>query len=445
MVFLELNQFYSKMGQEIVVSYLTANKALLAGVHSIFDFSFYVLLYTAIFVSFIFVIMSITAFFSKRRSAEYLFDESNAPFVTIQIPTFNELAALNCASKCLELDYPKGKYEIIIGDDSNNAAVSARIDAFAALHKDVIKVTRRGNNAGFKPGNLNYMLKFSKGEIISILDSDFLPDAEFLRTIVAPFQNDSNVGAVQVRWKFVNQNQNLITILGSVIGLTFHHLYLPFMRLFGKTSFLCGSAEAVRKDLIVGLGGWQDGALTEDIEFSMRLLSNGYGIVYRDDHECGCEVPFVAKDLYRQQMRWAFGVISAFLQHSVGIFFSKELSLKKKIGISLQGLGYFFSTLLVLMFITGTVSFFSNAPAPIDLSKFLLEMGRNIILTSGILITSFAALWKTRNRDLLLKALVSSFTYGLVVTYYVNLGIFKAVAGKKMAWFMLNKNGNNFK
>lgn len=443
MMLLEINQFYTKIGQETIIKYLQTNRVILSGVHTVFDSLFFMFLYVAIFISLVCVMMSIVAIFSKKKTEKYSFNPKAAPFVTVQIPTYNELAALNCASNCLKFDYPKNKYEIIIGDDSNNPEVSKKIDEFAQQHKEIVRVTRRGNNAGFKPGNLNYMLDYSKGELISILDSDFLPDEDFLKRLAAPFQNNKKIGAVQARWKFINQNQNAVTILGAVIGLAFHHVYLPFMQKIGGVSFLCGSAEAVRKDLVMSLGKWQSGSLTEDIEFSLRLLNKGYDITYLEDYECNCEVPYIAKDLYRQQMRWAFGVISAFLQHSTEIIFNHNLNLRKKISIHFQGMGYFFSMLLVLMFFTGAISFVSNAPAPINIEKFMIDMGKNVLLTSGILISSIVALLKTKNKDILLKAILSSFTYGIIVTYYVNVGIFKAMAGKQMVWFMLNKNGNN--
>ena len=120
------------------------------------------------------MVMSVYIMFAKTKKKEKMFIEHKAPFVTIQIPTFNELAAIRCAKKCLEFDYPKNKYEILIGDDSSNKEVSKKIDAFAAKY-DNVSVTRRGNNLGFKAGNLNNMLKISKGEILVLFDSDFIP------------------------------------------------------------------------------------------------------------------------------------------------------------------------------------------------------------------------------------------------------------------------------
>ena len=48
-----------------------------------------------------------------------------------KFPTYNEIAALNCAERCLQFDYPIDCLQLIIGDDSNDPDISQRIDAFA--------------------------------------------------------------------------------------------------------------------------------------------------------------------------------------------------------------------------------------------------------------------------------------------------------------------------
>jgi cellulose synthase/poly-beta-1,6-N-acetylglucosamine synthase-like glycosyltransferase len=86
-----------------------------------------------------------------RNKPETITDESLCPTVTVQIPTYNELAALNCAARCLDFDYPAEKLQIMIGDDSNQPEISAKIDAFVADNPRV-EISRRGDNIGFKPG-----------------------------------------------------------------------------------------------------------------------------------------------------------------------------------------------------------------------------------------------------------------------------------------------------
>ena len=441
MSWIDIYTSFTSMQSGIDNAIRTGTRPALDVLHLIFDKAFYILLFIAVFVSVSYLLISIYAMLFHRKKQESMeFNAEKAPFVTVQIPTFNELAAIRCAKACLEFDYPKDSYEVIIGDDSNKKEISQKLDAFASQHS-MVKITRRGSNIGYKAGNLNHMLKHSNGEVLVLFDSDFVPQADFLQRIVTPFMHDKQYAAVQARWKFSNPNQNLVSVLGSTIVSVFHHLTLPFIYR-KKVSFLCGSAEAVRKDVLLKLGGWKTGSLTEDIEYSLRLLKNGYKIEYLEDLECEGEVPYVPKDLYKQQMRWAYGVIGSFKEHSLDLIKSRNLSLAEKFYIFLDAEGYFIATLLLMLFLTGALSFITNAPSPIDIPKFAFELGRNILFTSGLILASIYALAKTKNAKKTFAMVASSFSYGLLVTYYVNVGIFKVLTNKPMKWFMLNKNSN---
>jgi hypothetical protein len=409
----------------------------------IFDNFFNFLLFITIIISLSYLLIAIYTLSTnkKKNKIKYKFEEKKAPFVTIQIPTYNELAAIQCAKKCLDMDYPKDKYEIIIGDDSKDKSISQKIDVFAKS-ENLIKVTRRGNNKGFKAGNLNHMLKFSKGDIIVLFDSDFTPKSDFLKRIVAPFIHDKNIPAVQARWNSINAKQNIISLLGSTIIAVCHKIILPYIYKRRNFGFLCGSAEAVRKSLLIKLGGWKTGSLTEDIEYSLRLLKNNHRVVYLENLECDGEVPYKPKDLYKQQMRWAYGVIMAFKEHGKDITFNKKLNVEDKIYAYLDLSGYMISMLLLGLTLTGLLSFITHTPEPINLIKFFSELGRNIILTSGLVITAVIAQGMSKNTKSPLKVIGSFFSYGLIVVYYVNIGIIKAIFNKPMQWFMLEKNSN---
>ena len=433
--------FYSKIGNNVFKQYNELGRPILDFFHIIFDNLFYFFLFLAIIISAVYYIMSLYSLFNKKKYPEKEFIKEIALFVSIQIPTYNELVALRCAKKCLKFDYPKNKFEIVIGDDSDNASVSKKITSFAENHDNVI-VTRRGSNLGYKSSNLNHMLKYSKGEVIVIFDSDFVPEKDFLKRIITPFIHDPSISGVQARWKFLDQNKNIVSVLGSTIITVFHHICLPFINRNANISFLCGSAEAVKKKDLLKLGGWEPGSLTEDIEFSLRLLKNGKKIVYLDQLECAGEVPHKARDLYKQQMRWAYGVIYSFREHFKTIFINKNISFKNKFYIVFFCSGYLLSLLLILLLFTGTLSFVTHTPGPIDLTRFFSELGRNVFLTSGIIVASVFAMIKTKNLRKLIVMVIASFSLGLVVTYYVNMGIFKVLFKRPMKWYMLSKEGN---
>jgi cellulose synthase/poly-beta-1,6-N-acetylglucosamine synthase-like glycosyltransferase len=229
--------------------------------HFFFDSTFHIFLYAMMVFTSVYVVLSVYLILSRKKSSEEQdFIPEKAPFVTVQIPTRNEVIALRCAKRCIDFDYPKDRYEIIIGDDSNDPDVSRQLVEFAESNEGV-RVIKRLDNVGFKPGNLNNMLKYSNGEVLVIFDSDFTPGKDFLRRIVTPFIHDPDVSAVQAKWNFSNFNRNFVTVMASTIVYIFHHVMLSFMSKCGSGS-LCGSAEAVRKSDLVKLGGWKSGSLT---------------------------------------------------------------------------------------------------------------------------------------------------------------------------------------
>jgi cellulose synthase/poly-beta-1,6-N-acetylglucosamine synthase-like glycosyltransferase len=435
-----LQDWWQATFQAAYDKYAQLGRPILDFLHVVFDNLFHFFLYTMALACFIYLFMAIYTAFRKNKSTTTL-DESYTPSVTIQIPTFNEPVAIRCAEACLAFDYPKSKYEILIGDDSNKPEISKKIAAFAAKHPQ-IKVIKRKSNVGYKPGNLNNMLLHSKGEFLVIFDSDYAPKKDFLKRIVQPFKDNPNVAATQARWTFLNGDQNMITILGTSILNVYHYVTLPFIKNRRNMSLLCGSAEAVRKSTLIKLGGWDSGNLTEDIEYSIRMVNAGYRVEYIEDLTCDSEAPHTPRDLYRQQMRWAYGVSSSFKKHSGTIFSNSKISLEHKFCLCIVGCGYLISFVLLALLSTGFLSIITHAPAPIEWDTFITETALNIAITSGLLITTIIAMKRSHTLSQIPPMVASSFSYGIVMTYHVNKGIIKAIFGRPMEWFMLSKKSN---
>ena len=433
--------FYEKIGVFIYNYFINYSRPILDVIHNIFYNGFYVLLAITILLTLSFLFIAIYVLF-KRKEKETLVKDKDLPFVTIQIPTYNELAALNCAKRCLNFDYPKDKYQIIIGDDSSDKYISKKIDSFASKYKETILVTRRGSNVGYKPGNLNHMLKFTKGEYIVIFDSDFLPEKDFLKRIVSPLVLDNEVSAVQARWVIKNFSQNSYSIVGGIIPMLTHHIGLPFLKYFKSNGFIAGSAECIRKKDLISLGGWQEGSLTEDIEFSLRLTTENKKIVYLENLTCECEAPFTLKDVTLQQMRWAYGVIKAFKKHFKSLLFSTKVSFRKSLNAILLVLGYAVTLLFFSLTVFGFFSIISAKPEPIQWGKMIFEMGRNFLWTSGFLLSSVITIALSKNLKEAPRTIFASLTIGFIVIFKVTLGVFKAIFNRPMNWFMLEKNGN---
>ena len=384
-----------------------------------------------------------------RNRPEVIEDRSLYPTVTVQIPTFNELAALNCATRCLEFDYPEEKIQIMIGDDSNDPEISAKIDEFAAANPRV-EISRRGNNEGYKPGNLNVMLPKSKGDYLLILDSDFLPKKDFLKRLVVPVIKDPTLAGAQAAWKIINVHNNHSTLMGTGIVNIIHIVVLPFLKALTKTGVFCGSGELVKKSYLIERGGWTSGALTEDVDYSLRIISEGKRIAFVDDLRVRCEVPYTPADLFKQQMRWAYGNMRAFMNHGRKLLFSRVARKRSKVAAFMFGSGYVMVTLLLLTSMLGMLNMVADwfgagvsCTSTYSVSSFVYDSVVNLLLTCGMLVSSIVAGFMTGfgNRSIG-RLIVASFTVGVICMFFVCRGLITAISGKPMKWFMLRKAGN---
>lgn len=382
---------------------------------------------------------------------EIIEDRSLYPTVTVQIPTYNELAALNCATRCLDFDYPEEKLQIMIGDDSNDPGISAKIDEFAATNPR-IEISRRGENIGFKPGNLNEMLPKSKGDYLLILDSDFLPKKDFLKRLVVPVIKDPTLAGAQAAWRIINVHDNHSTLMGTGIVNIIHVVILPFLKAATKSCVFCGSGELVKKSYLIEHGGWTAGALTEDVDYSLRMITAGKRIAYVDDLRIRCEVPYTPGDLFRQQMRWAYGVMRAFMAHGKKLFLSRTIQKRTKFAAFMFGSGYVMITLLLLTFILGMLNLVSgmlgidhsSVQSPsYTVGNFLYDTIVNLLLTCGMVVSAISAGFITGfGYRSVGRLIVASLSIGVICMFFVGRGMITAWFGLPMKWFMLRKAGN---
>ena len=399
-----------------------------------------------------FIVTAVALALSRlRNEPEIIEDTALYPTVTVQIPTYNELAALNCAARCLDFDYPAEKLQIMIGDDSNQPDISARIDEFVAANPRV-EISRRGDNVGFKPGNLNVMLPKSTGDYLLILDSDFLPKADFLKRLVVPVIKDPTLAGAQAAWKIINVHDNHSTLMGTGIVNIIHSVILPFLKTATNNCVFCGSGELVKKSYLEERGGWTAGALTEDVDYSLRVITDGKRIAYVDDLRVRCEVPYTPGDLFRQQMRWAYGVMRAFMTHGKKLFLSRTIQKRTKFAAFLFGSGYVMITLLLLTMVLGTLNLVSGMlgldPATAQSSSYTVghlvyDSVVNLLLTCGLIISAIAGGFINGfGFRSLGRLVVASLTIGVICMFFVGRGLITAWLGLPMKWFMLKKAGN---
>ncbi|MEM7416440.1 MAG: glycosyltransferase [Gemmatimonadota bacterium] len=235
--------------------------------------------------------------------------EESLPFVTVQIPLYNERAvAGRVIDACAALSYPSSRLEIQVLDDSDDdtaTIVAEHVRAWRLRGVDIHHV-RRSSRSGFKAGALAHGMTLAHGEFVLIFDADFVPDPDVLRRLLAPMQ-DASVGMVQAAWSHLNRNQNGLTRAQAFL-LDGHFLFEQGGRYAGHRFFnFNGTAGLWRRACLEAAGGWRADTLTEDLDLSYRAQMAGWSFVYLDDVHVPAEVPDRVEALHIQQRRWAQG------------------------------------------------------------------------------------------------------------------------------------------
>jgi len=245
----------------------------------------------------------------KHKQLPPLQGNENLPFVTIQLPIYNEMYVVERLLEAVAaMDYPPSRFEIQLLDDSTDETVDIAARKIAELQARGIQAVqvRRPERTGFKAGALAYGLEFARGEFIAIFDADFLPRPNYLRAALAHF-TDEKVGVVQARWEHINQNYSIFTE-AQAFHLDAHFTIEQFSRDIGGFYMnFNGTAGVWRKSCIIDAGGWEADTLTEDLDLSYRAQIRGWKFRYVDEIGAPAELPAEMGAIKSQQYRWMKG------------------------------------------------------------------------------------------------------------------------------------------
>ena len=296
--------------------------------------------------------------FKKKKEKHPFLDISDPekiPFITIQLPVFNELYVMERLLECINLiDYPRTRLEIQVLDDSTDESVELTRGLVDDLKKgglDIIQI-RRKDRVSFKAGALKEGLITAKGEFIAIFDADFLPQSDWLLQTVPQFEN-KEIGVVQTRWSHINRDYSVLTQI-QAFALD-AHFTLEQVGRNSKNHFMNfnGTAGIWRKKCIIDAGNWEGDTLTEDLDLSYRAQLKDWKFKYLEDVETPSELPVVMSSIRSQQFRWNKGGAENFQKTAKKVVQSKNIKLSTKLHSVLHLLN---STMFLNVFFVGVLS-----------------------------------------------------------------------------------------
>ena len=301
------------------------------------------------------LLINYLSFKRKKEESVDVFDPENAPYVTIQLPIYNEKYVVErLIDHVTKIEYPSDKLEIQVLDDSTDETaeiLSKKVKECQQKGVDIKHITRK-IRTGFKAGALKEGLVIAKGEFIAIFDADFLPDEDWLIKTVPHF-NSPNTGVIQTRWGHENRDYSLLTKV-QAFALDAHFTIEQVGRNC-KNHFINfnGTAGIWRKECILDAGNWEQDTLTEDLDLSYRAQLKGWKFKFLEHVVTPAELPIVVSAARSQQFRWNKGGAENFKKNFSKVLFNKNIPIGSKVHAFFHLLN---STMFVNVFIIAILS-----------------------------------------------------------------------------------------
>lgn len=188
--------------------------------------------------------------------------------------------------------------------------------------------------SGSKPGKsaaLNEALPLAKGEVIAVFDADASVAPDFFQTML-PLLAADDCGAVQSQKRiYEHQNGFLVQCQSSEYALD---TYFQSCRdLIGGAVELRGNGQLLKRSALIDVGGWNNDAITDDLDLTMRLLLAKWDVRFCAEAVVWEEAVTTLKALLRQRRRWAEGSIRRYIDYIFPMQSPRRLSFVERLDI----------------------------------------------------------------------------------------------------------------
>ncbi len=214
--------------------------------------------------------------FSAKRSLKSSVKTSFAPFVSIVIPTYNEIKVIERRVKNLDvLDYPADKFEAIFVDGASMDGTPETIERLKAEGRSFIRLvrqpTRRGYNADMYEG-----ISQAKADIVVMGESGTFFHPRAISNVVRHL-NDPSIGVATGKAELYNPDESLATRLEAAYRKS-HDQIRYAESLIDSTPDMKGELLALRKDIGLKLEPTVMLANNAAFDMSISFLTRSLGL-----------------------------------------------------------------------------------------------------------------------------------------------------------------------
>jgi biofilm PGA synthesis N-glycosyltransferase PgaC len=234
------------------------------------------------------------------------------PRISVIIPAHNEEnVILRAVASVYESDYPYK--EVIVMDDGSTDRTAGRVEVWRQLfHPKALRIISQPN--GGKATAINRGVLEATGSLIVVLDADSMLHPQALTNLVDYFK-DPEVALVASNVKIMDATSPL------KLAQKFEYLICYRMKraqtAFNIEYIVGGIGSAFRRSVALKIGLYDTDTITEDIDFTMKVLRRGRGwkAIYAPRVITYTEPVQTFGQLIKQRFRWKYGRSQVFIKH----------------------------------------------------------------------------------------------------------------------------------
>jgi len=263
-------------------------------------------------VGYQFVLWALGYTYSRRAERERRETEAatgELPAVSILLPCHNEeLVIERTLEAMLALRYPADRLEILVINDASTDGTGACAERVAAREPRVRLLNIPAETGGRgKAAALNRGIQEARYSLLAIYDADNIPEPDSLRHLARQLERHPECAAVLGKFRTLNRKANLLTRFINIEGLTFQWIVQAGRWMLLRFCSLPGTNYLIRREAVERVGGWDEAALTEDAELTLRLYEAGYRVKFVPYAVTWEQEPERLRTWLRQRNRWVRG------------------------------------------------------------------------------------------------------------------------------------------
>ncbi|MGL4772247.1 MAG: glycosyltransferase, partial [Clostridium sp.] len=229
------------------------------------------------------------------------------PSVDVFIPAHNEgVVIMDTLYAMTRLEY-KGELNIYLLNDNSVDETGEIAEEFSKVFKNINYVSVPPGEPKGKSRVLNYGLSISSGEYFVVYDGDNQPESHAVSLLMDAVMTEKGaVGAVGTV-RTLNANSNNLTRMIAIEFQVFQLILQAGRWSRRKIGSLPGTNMMLKRSVIEELGGYDENALAEDAELTVRITAMGGLIAVESKSVTWEQEPETLKTLMRQRTRWLQG------------------------------------------------------------------------------------------------------------------------------------------